>query len=423
MRELKFLLLIALVSLLGFSNGACYAVFNKNYLLALLGFLNSKKDYKKELFDAIVKGYLNKVKILMDKQDPNVTFGCCYYNQRYCELLGEENRRFVLGFTPIHLAASLGRLQLLKYLVEEKKVDVNSVTSFDIQKTPLICASKEGHLGVVNYLIKKNADIEKKKKKGCGQNPLHVASEYGRASVVEALLRAGAKINERIDAIDGERAICYACNGGHFEVVKILVEHGAEINVKNFIGITPLYSAVDLERFDIVKYLIEHGAKIDKVSRNRAKENKNICKYLEYVLEFDNCEEIASFILKHKDSDMFADLIYMVLHRSIYLSKSAKDYSELCLALWRKIESDKIFMSRFIKNFNIYGDLSKDKYFRTLRTLLRELDASLDTSSALFKKVRDIKESLRNYGFRERLLHKLRGNSALKRDVVIRFAK
>ncbi len=54
-------------------------------------------------------------------------------------------------------------------------------------------ASKEGHLPIVELLLKAGADINIQSKNG--NTALIIASQYGHLAIVEALMNAGAYIN------------------------------------------------------------------------------------------------------------------------------------------------------------------------------------------------------------------------------------
>lgn len=85
----------------------------------------------------------------------------------------------------MHMAAGLGKLDLLKCLVEEHGCDVN-VTTRELV-TPLHSAAERGHLEVVKFLCEQGADISCKASNGW--TPLIAAKQQGHEEVEEWLLQ------------------------------------------------------------------------------------------------------------------------------------------------------------------------------------------------------------------------------------------
>ena len=70
--------------------------------------------------------------------------------------------------------------------------EVNEQTS--LGSTPLLVASMNGHVEVVNILIQAGAEVNTQVKEGIfkGWTPLHLASLNGHVEVITALLAGGA---------------------------------------------------------------------------------------------------------------------------------------------------------------------------------------------------------------------------------------
>lgn len=62
-------------------------------------------------------------------------------------------------------------------------------------KTPLHLAAQLGHLPMIQFLIDNNADVDLTDTQG--NTPLHYASAYGHVDVIKALLEAGCHVNGR----------------------------------------------------------------------------------------------------------------------------------------------------------------------------------------------------------------------------------
>ncbi|XP_069190114.1 protein fem-1 homolog A isoform X3 [Procambarus clarkii] len=98
--------------------------------------------------------------------------------------------------------------------------------------TPLVMASKNGHLSCVEYLVERcNADLEQ----------------------VGSVVFDG-------ETIDGAPPLWCAAAAGHLDVVSYLLEKGANVNATTKTNSTPLRAACFDGHFDIVKYLVEHNS-------------------------------------------------------------------------------------------------------------------------------------------------------------------
>ena len=94
--------------------------------------------------------------------------------------------------------------------------------------TPLMAASANGHLAVVEALVRAGADKEAKDLNGC--TPLIIASDNGRLTVVEALVRAGA--DKEAKDKNGYTPLLSASTYGRLTVVEVLIRAGAEKEAK-----------------------------------------------------------------------------------------------------------------------------------------------------------------------------------------------
>lgn len=195
---------------------------------------------------AVQGGKLETVKYLIEQAGANV-----------------DARQYDLA-TPIFRAAFLGHLEIVKYL-HRKGADFNA-TSAD-GKNPLWHAAKQGHADVVEYLVRNGADVENQDYV-MGTNPLQAAASSGQLDVVKILLQIG---NAQLDVLDhdGSNALYYASYNQQYETMRYLHSLGAKVNV---IWITdkryesPLWSAVDLNHSKIADFLIRNGADVEFVN-------------------------------------------------------------------------------------------------------------------------------------------------------------
>lgn len=125
--------------------------------------------------------------------------------------------------------------------------------------TPLHAASYNGHIGVVEALLSKGADIDAKEWKGW--TALHRASIKGHTDVATALLAAGADVEA--EDWNGWTPLHWASSRGSTSTVAALLANGADVNAKAKDGGTPLHRASDRHNANCVVSLLANGAKAD----------------------------------------------------------------------------------------------------------------------------------------------------------------
>nr|XP_002121288.1 protein fem-1 homolog CG6966-like [Ciona intestinalis] len=176
----------------------------------------------------------------------------------------------------IYNAAKEGKLkQLQGFLASKSSSQVKALTSTKVEgSTPLITASREGHLEVVQYLIVKcHADMHQR---GSvifdGETiedapPLWCAAAAGHFSVVKCLVQH--KADPNCTTQTNSTPLRAACFDGHLGIVKYLLEHKADIEIANRHEHTCLMIACYKGHTDIVKMLLEAGANVNRCSVKR----------------------------------------------------------------------------------------------------------------------------------------------------------
>lgn len=164
---------------------------------------------------------------------------------------------FVLSiFTEeIHEASAKGDLERVKNMLRINPALLNMVDK--TKNTPLHYAASSGKLEVVKFLIKKGADLQAKNT--YGWTALHSSSYNGYTSISELLITNGINIEDT--DIFGWPPLFRAIQGGHKSMIEFLVERGANINATDRDGQTPLYLSVVKGEKEIVEYLLKKDAK------------------------------------------------------------------------------------------------------------------------------------------------------------------
>lgn len=158
----------------------------------------------------------------------------------------------VFGQTPLHEAAEIGDVKLVKkYLAEGWKVD-----SIDrLGRTPLMAAQ---NAEVASSLIAAGCDMRLSKNKN---DALLQAAGYRTGKHLKVLLDAGCNLEARND--NQRTPLILASQYNSADVVQLLCDRGADLNASDSYGLTPLCWAAWSNEPEVVATLIRLGANVD----------------------------------------------------------------------------------------------------------------------------------------------------------------
>ncbi len=206
------------------------------------------------------------------------------------------------GNLPIHLAIQQGSLSMVKLLVKFG-ANVNSPTSHDKQ-TPLLLATLQGNLDIVQFLLANKAVVDAKSYGGL--TPLAAATLVSNGSlayyrIIRLLTEHGADI-KAIDTLNKAQVLVFAslnnyyrmackllelgadsntkgksgktilmllAGSGSSELVNLLLAYKAEVNAHTTDGETALMFAVSKDHLKTARILIEHGAVVNAQDKNK----------------------------------------------------------------------------------------------------------------------------------------------------------
>ncbi|KAJ4294216.1 actin- protein 3 [Kalmusia sp. IMI 367209] len=254
------------------------------------------------LFLASAQGHNDDVRLLLEKGADQIA---CLRN----------------GASPLFMAARNGNLELAKMLLGDgigltqafedgSTLSPRQQASIDAAKddrfTPLLTAACNGHLEVVNLLLKHGASIAAETH--AGDTALDLAILKGHLDVVQALLHAGADVSTHEG--EGWTPLYKAALHGQDDIAKLLLEKGAEVNVRCeamkcsceedkeleidiSVRTTPLAAATSNGSVDIVRPLLKNGANPDGETKG-CKGEPQLC-----IAASINSIEIVRLLIEH----------------------------------------------------------------------------------------------------------------------------
>lgn len=157
---------------------------------------------------------------------------------------------------------------VLSLAITEKSIDVAKLLinspSIDLERpslageTPLMMASYNGLLDIVKYLVEQRS-VEINHPGWCA---LHYAATNGHEPIVRFLLDKGAYVDP--ESPNGTTALMMAARGGHINIVKLLLDRGADLSIHNQLNMTAIDFATDNNQAEIASGLKSRWLKLYK---------------------------------------------------------------------------------------------------------------------------------------------------------------
>ena len=167
-----------------------------------------KREQNDKLLAATEKGEVQTVRDLLDKKQS--------------DLVADVNVKDLDGFTPLHISASEGNIELVMYLVKAGG-QVEAVSNS--LRTPLHIACRRGYMEIILILIQSKANLNAQDING--NTPIHFLSEGRWAEALEITLNYNPDITLKNSY--GETAVEVAAN---IKIRKIFDEYIKRIEMK-----------------------------------------------------------------------------------------------------------------------------------------------------------------------------------------------
>ncbi|KPM38322.1 hypothetical protein AK830_g8241 [Neonectria ditissima] len=188
----------------------------------------------------------------------------------------EKVVRFTWTFSPLTVASYMGLVLLVEQILQTEKGFRPTRNGRSI-KTALYLACQEGHVRVVELLLKPVSRLEVWTRKislwptfltdknPCGESPLMAAARGGHIACMKLLLGHGAKVD--YGGIEGLTPLVSAAESGGQAAVQFLLDNGAKVNIDKQV-LTALMGAASTGQEAIVRLLLQWGANADLQNKN-----------------------------------------------------------------------------------------------------------------------------------------------------------
>ena len=158
-------------------------------------------------------------------------------------------------------ASKEGRLDMLKYLVEEVGAKCGDEIRNEHNQTCTLLAAGKGHLNVLKYLVdEKGASCGDNIRDRVSNTCTLLAADEGHIDVLKYLIDdKGAKYDDDIRTCTGMTCTMWAAENGHLDVLRYLVdekEAGCGDDIRDRDGKTCAIHAAENGEMDVLRYLV-----------------------------------------------------------------------------------------------------------------------------------------------------------------------
>ncbi|XP_028133816.2 delta-latroinsectotoxin-Lt1a-like [Diabrotica virgifera virgifera] len=168
---------------------------------------------------------------------------------------GVLNETFEDNRQPIHAAAQVGNIDVIKFLLNHQNVSINSQDDYGY--TPIYIAAEAGYHNLVQFLIAANASVNVKTKLK-KLTPLHIAAYNGDDKTLKVLLKSEETIIN-VEDQEGFTPLHSAVFGGPLVLKSLMSCNETMVNRKSKANLTALHLAAINDYDDVTDMLINNS--------------------------------------------------------------------------------------------------------------------------------------------------------------------
>jgi ankyrin repeat protein len=248
--------------------------------------------------------------------------------------------------------------------------------------TATIAASYGGYHKIVDLLVSADKECMNGRFKN-GSTPLMTAALNGHLSVVQVLLRHGVEVNTVNE--DCWSALAVAAQKGCLQITKLLLAAHADVDCTTDRGYTPLMLAVKSGHLELAKALVQHGAAVNHFHFDRLEDKVATAKipllygYLSPLMLAINAGDVKliEFLLQ-QDADVSLDLAQIIPHSESPKDKYTQEGHEALKKTLRLAEEEEAALKRIVEKGETTQRLRNANNYRDAQAAVEAAEKKLE---------------------------------------------
>jgi ankyrin repeat protein len=169
------------------------------------------------------------------------------------------NRGNRSSYCPLHVAVQNGHIKVVELLLKHGAAIEKPLSATKNKVTPLMLACQKGDMNMVRVLASHGAKLDDRDK--LKRSPLMHAVINGQTAVASLLIHSGVAL-DHVDT-SGNSALLYAVAYGWYFSVKLLIDCGADLDLANMWKVPPLGIAFLKGHLGLFEYILDASDSVD----------------------------------------------------------------------------------------------------------------------------------------------------------------